>query len=98
MATEDPKRTHFSLPEIEVNPDGWGPSRVGYSWVTTQIKPSYTKQARKLSKKKKKPTPPPNPNERQPFHAGLKFRQGISNTICDITGRPQVSAYFKISS
>ena len=48
MATEDPKRTHFSLPEIEVNPDGWGPSRVGYSWVTTQIKPSYTKQARKL--------------------------------------------------
>lgn len=78
MATEDPKRAPFSLPEIEVNPDGWGPSRVGYSWVTTQIKPSYTKQARKLSKKKKKPTPPPNPNERQPFHAGLKFRQEIS--------------------
>jgi len=51
------------------------PMPTKYSWVIT---PNYSKQARKLSKKKKKPTPPPNPNERQPFHAGLKFRQDVS--------------------
>merc|ERR1712165_457709 len=26
MATEDPTRAPFSLPEIQVNPSGWGPS------------------------------------------------------------------------
>merc|ERR1711874_368418 len=56
--------------QISTNPM---PTR--YSWVIT---PNYSKQARKLAKKKKKPTPPPNPNERQPFHAGLKFRQDVS--------------------
>merc|ERR1711874_109292 len=53
------------------------PMPTKYSWVIT---PNYKKQARKLYKKKKKPTPPPNPNERQPFHAGLKFRQADVST------------------
>ena len=28
MATEEPARAPFSLPEIQVNPSGWGPSTI----------------------------------------------------------------------